>query len=164
MRDLMILSRPNVSGSSRDAVGFDVLRKIVASRPNITWAELAQEAGFELSQLGGLSGPLNGWLTSLIKATGSVADPFTFGMTSKTLTAFRDVGQDVFGWGKVSDSLRNAGRGVFDDALNRFLDALPGGLGNDIRVGNVVTRFWLPVTLAVFGTWFIFFRGRKRGR
>lgn len=160
MQSLILMSRP-AGGATREAA-LEILRVIVARNPKITWDDLSRQAAAELAELGGLSGPINGWLTNAIKVAGAAADPFTFGLTSKTLTAFRDVGESVFGWKSVSESLREAGRGVFDDALNRFLDALPGGLGNDIRVGNVVTRFWLPVVLVAGVVWFLFFRPRRR--
>lgn len=119
----------------------EVLAAIVAARPGITWGELAAEAAAEAGPGLGHPGALNGWLTNALKKVGGVADRWTFGAASPVLISIRDIGASVFNKKKVSDSLKDAGRGVFDDAFNRFLDALPWGIGRDFKTGYVVNRY-----------------------
>lgn len=151
--------------ASRRGFVIAVLREFVKANPGLTWGDLAAEAN-ALSAAGddlGLSCPaggMNGWLTNALKTVGGALDPITFGGASKVILGTKRLGEDVFARDKVKDSLERAARGVADDALDRLLDALPFGLGSDIRTGNVVNRFWVFGGIAVGLVLFLLLRRR----
>lgn len=142
----------NAPGRGRNvSAATDILQSIVDARPGITWGELAAAARADTSV--GLAGPggMDGWLTTALRKAGKVGDAVTFGAASPVLIGLRDIGASVFSKKKVSDSLKEAGRGVFDDAFGRFLDALPFGIGKDFKTGYVVNRYWLVGMVVVGG-------------
>ena len=160
MHTLRIMSAP--AADNRRAFVLDFLERVERARPGVTWGELVTAARAESAGIG-LAGPgaMNGWLTNLIKTIGGAADPFTFGGASKVLVGVRNIGEDVLAKDKVSDSLKRAGAGFFDETLNRLLDALPFNIGTDYKTGYVVNRYWLLAgVLAVVG--FVFFFRRRR--
>lgn len=155
METLVVMESP--AGRARVDAARETLEAIVAARPGITWGELATAAAAEAGP--GLSGPMDGWLTSALRTVGRVGDSFTFGAATPALIGLRDIGKSTFNTKKVGDSLKEAGRGIFDDAFNRFLDALPFGIGKDFKTGYVVNRYWMIAALGVVA-WFVFLRRR----
>jgi hypothetical protein len=158
MESLIVMNAPGAVDSRREfALRF--LEEAARSRPGLTWGELVAAARAESGDIG-LSGPMNGWLTNAIKVVGGAADTVTFGGASKVLTGIRDIGEDVLAKDKVADSLKRAGQGVFDETLDRFLNALPFGIGKDFKTGYVVNRYWL-IAAIVGGVLFLLWLRKK---
>ncbi len=154
MERLILMNAPSQDTDRQAVIVF--LKSVVAADPNVTWPELVTALQEYREDVG-----LDGWLTNTLKAVGGALDGFTFGGASKFLLGTKQLVADAFPKKKVADSLKDAAAGIGDDMLSNFLDALPFGIGSDLKTGNVVNRFWL-IGLLVIGLVVAFFFFRRK--
>jgi len=156
MRQLFIMNAPNTEADPRRAAALELLRAVVEVDPDITWGELTQKLDDYVNGID-VDGSMNGFFPSFNDITRIL------GKAGKGLwRGTKELVGAVFDKKKVSDSLKEAAQGIGDDALDRFVDALPFGIGKDLKSGHVFNALW-PVAIVLVVLLVLMMR-RKKGK
>jgi len=136
------MNAPNVEVDPRRAAVLEFLRAVVDAEPDITWGELTQKIDAYVDGVD-VDGSMSGIFPSFNDITRIL------GKAGKGVwRGTKELVGAVFDKKKVSDSLKEAAQGIGDDALDRFIDALPFGIGKDLKSGHVFNALW-PVAIVL---------------